>query len=90
MKRYLDREVDTVIFDPPRSGLDRRDLEVLKELKPDRIVYISCNPSTLARDLGKILRWGDYSYKKAYLIDLFPQTAHIESVNILEKVGGEE
>ena len=90
MKRYLDREVDTVVFDPPRSGLDKRDLEVLKELKPDRIVYISCNPSTLARDLGKILRWGDYSYKKAYLIDLFPQTAHIESVNILEKVGGEE
>ena len=90
MKKHLDKEIDTVIFDPPRSGLDKRDLEVLKELRPDRIVYVSCNPSTLARDLGKILRWGIYTYKRAYVIDLFPQTAHIESVNILEKVGLED
>ncbi len=90
MKKYLDKEIDTVIFDPPRSGLDKRDLEVLKELAPDRIIYVSCNPSTLARDLARILRWGIYNYKKAYVIDLFPQTAHIESVNILEKVGIEE
>jgi 23S rRNA (uracil1939-C5)-methyltransferase len=85
MKRHLDEEIDTVIFDPPRSGLDPKDIEVLKELLPDRIVYVSCNPSTLARDLGKILRWGVYEYKKATLIDLFPQTYHIESINILEK-----
>jgi 23S rRNA (uracil1939-C5)-methyltransferase len=54
-------------------------------LQPDRIVYVSCNPSTLARDLGKILSWGVYTYKKAFVVDLFPQTYHIESVNILEK-----
>ncbi len=89
MKKHLDKEIDTVIFDPPRSGLDKRDLKVLKELLPDRIVYVSCNPSTLARDLGQILRWGVYEYKRAYVIDLFPQTAHIESVNILEKASAE-
>ncbi|NPB05685.1 MAG: class I SAM-dependent RNA methyltransferase [Aquificae bacterium] len=89
MKRHLDKEVDTVIFDPPRSGLDKRDLKVLRELLPDRIVYVSCNPSTLARDLGQILRWGVYRYKKAVVIDLFPQTAHIESVNYLEKIPAE-
>ncbi len=85
MKKHLDKEIDTVIFDPPRSGLDKRDLEVLRELKPDRIVYISCNPSTLARDLGQILRWGIYDYERAAVIDLFPQTYHIESVNFLKK-----
>ena len=90
MKRYLDQEVDTVIFDPPRSGLDKKDLSVLKELLPDRIVYVSCNPSTLARDLKEILSWGVYQYKKAYMVDQFPQTAHIESANILEKPRGEE
>ena len=89
MKRHLDKEIDTVLFDPPRSGLDRRDLEVLKDLQPDRIIYVSCNPSTLARDLGKILSWGNYKYDKAYVIDPFPQTAHIESVNFLSKVGEE-
>ena len=87
LKKHLgEGEIDTVIFDPPRSGLDKRDMEVLLELKPERVVYVSCNPSTLARDLAKILRTGEYNYKKAYIIDLFPQTAHIESVNILEKV----
>ncbi len=86
MKKHLDKEIDTVVFDPPRSGLDKRDLEVLKELKSDRIVYVSCNPSTLARDLGKILSWGIYDYKKAYVVDLFPQTHHIESVSVLEKI----
>jgi 23S rRNA (uracil1939-C5)-methyltransferase len=87
MKKHLgEGKVDTVIFDPPRSGLDKRDMEVLLELKPDRIVYVSCNPSTLARDLSQILKTGEYDYKKAYIIDLFPQTAHIESVNILKKV----
>ena len=90
MKKHLDKEIDTVVFDPPRSGLDKRDLAVLKELKPDRIVYVSCNPSTLARDLSRILSWGDYVYEKAYVIDLFPQTAHIESVNFLRKVREEE
>ncbi|RTZ69733.1 MAG: RNA methyltransferase [Aquificaceae bacterium] len=90
MKKHLDKEIDTVIFDPPRSGLDKRDLQILKELKPDRIIYVSCNPSTLARDLAKILSWGDYTYEKAYVIDLFPQTAHIESVNFLKKTGEEE
>jgi len=85
MKKHLDKEIDTVIFDPPRSGLDKKDLEVLKELLPDRIVYVSCNPSTLARDLSKILSWGVYDYKRAVVIDLFPQTYHIESVSFLEK-----
>ncbi|MEO2153971.1 MAG: class I SAM-dependent RNA methyltransferase [Aquificota bacterium] len=90
LKKHLDKELDTVILDPPRAGLDKKDIKVLLDIKPDRIVYISCNPSTLARDLSQLLKSGDYVYKKAVIIDLFPQTAHIESVNYLEKVQIEE
>jgi 23S rRNA (uracil1939-C5)-methyltransferase len=86
MKKHLDQEIDTVIFDPPRSGLDKKDIDVLLQLKPDSIIYVSCNPSTLARDLSRILKTGDYIYEKVYVLDLFPQTAHIESVNFLRRV----
>jgi 23S rRNA (uracil1939-C5)-methyltransferase len=86
MKKHLDKEIDTVIFDPPRSGLDKRDIDILLQLKPDHIIYVSCNPSTLARDLSRILKTGDYIYEKAYVLDLFPQTAHIESVNFLRRI----
>ena len=75
-----------VIFDPPRSGLDKKDREILELLKPKRIVYLSCNPSTLARDLGILLKKGAYEYRKLYLIDMFPQTTHIESLSILELI----
>jgi 23S rRNA (uracil1939-C5)-methyltransferase len=74
---------DVVVLDPPRKGCDRAVLDALIELKPPRIVYMSCDPATLARDL-KILRdEGGYTLTKAQPADFFPQTAHVECVAFL-------
>ena len=83
LKSRLGEIIDLVILDPPRSGLDNGEVDLLLSLKPERIIYISCNPSTLARDLGTFIR-GGYKLISTRLIDLFPQSYHIESINILE------
>jgi 23S rRNA (uracil1939-C5)-methyltransferase len=70
---------DLVVLDPPRSGLGGRVLSALAGSKPPRIVYVSCDPATLARDLAGFLKSG-YAIAEAHLVDLFPQTYHIESV----------
>lgn len=70
---------DVVIVDPPRGGLGERVVRHLSGLKAPRVVYVSCDPSTLARDLRGLLGAG-YRVDKAHLIDLFPQTYHLESV----------
>ncbi len=75
---------DIVILDPPRKGVSRESLESVLKLAPGRIVYVSCNPATLARDL-KILEAGGYRTLSIQPLDLFPQTFHIESVTILDK-----
>ena len=74
--------LDLVVLDPPRSGLDKRELELLIKNKPERIVYVSCNPSTLARDLRQLVKNG-YELENIRLVDMFPQTYHIESVSFL-------
>jgi 23S rRNA (uracil1939-C5)-methyltransferase len=73
---------DLVITNPPRVGMDARVTAALERLRPERIVYISCDPATLARDLGRLV-----SYRVAGLraFDLFPQTAHVETVAVLER-----
>ena len=76
--------VDVVVLDPPRKGCDRNVLDTLVELGPGRIVYMSCNPSTLARDL-KILCSKGYGLTIVQPADFFPQTAHVECVAFLEK-----
>lgn len=76
---------DLVILDPPRSGLTVRAMEGLLRLGSPRIIYISCDPSTLVRDLGR-LRQGGYRCGKIQPLDLFPQTYHIETVVLLEKM----
>ncbi len=73
--------LDLVVLDPPRSGLIDKEIEVLLSNKPQRIVYISCNPTTFARDLKKLLK--AYTLERSYLIDIFPQSYHVESVNFL-------
>ncbi len=73
---------ELVIADPPRAGLGREATQRLLELKPARITLVSCDPSTLARDLAKLL--GSYRMKRLALIDLFPQTFHFETVAHLE------
>ena len=70
---------DLVVVDPPRSGLGGRVLNALGGLKSPRLTYVSCDPATLARDLAGLLKAG-YRIEEAHLIDLFPQTYHIESV----------
>ncbi|RUM30090.1 MAG: RNA methyltransferase [Aquifex sp.] len=83
LKRRIGEVINLVVVDPPRSGLLREERDLLLKNKPDKIVYISCNPTTFARDL-KILIRGGYELKRLKLIDNFPQTYHIESIALLE------
>ncbi len=76
---------DVVIVDPPRKGCDERTLRLIGEISPDRLVYVSCNSSTLARDV-KIMRGYGYEMKKCCAVDLFPHSMHTEAVCQLVKV----
>lgn len=69
------------IVDPPRAGLDRRVIDTLLNLHPRVIAYVSCDPSTLARDAKRLIE-GRYSLRQVTPFDLFPQTYHIESISI--------
>lgn len=82
--RGRDDAVDTVILDPPRAGCAGAVLDTLAELGPDRIVYVSCNPATQARDIRRLIE-GGFLLKELQPIDLFPQTAHIETIALLER-----
>ena len=77
----LDAHPDVVIVDPPRAGLGAEVVESLLRHAPPRLVYVSCDPSTLARD-GKQLTAGGYQLEAVTPIDLFPQTFHIETVSV--------
>jgi len=70
-----------VILDPPRSGIDRKAMDGLLALAPPLILYISCDPSTLARDAKKLIA-GGYQLESVTPFDMFPQTYHIESISI--------
>jgi len=73
-----------VVLDPPRAGCEPRALAELIRLGPERIVYVSCEPSTHARDLVGLVRAG-YRVRRAAIVDMFPHTYHIESVALLER-----
>ncbi len=77
--------VDVVFMDPPRSGSDEAFLSSLVKLAPKRVVYVSCNPETLARDLEYLKKHG-YSMKKGVAVDMFPWTGHVETVVLMSKV----
>ncbi len=70
---------DLVVVDPPRSGLGEKVIKGLVMLRAPRITYVSCDPATLSRDLARLLQSG-YRVEEAHLVDLFPQTYHLESV----------
>ena len=76
-------KLDVVIVDPPRKGLDNTTINNLIKIKPRKIVYVSCNPATLVRDLKELEN--DYDIKNIQPIDNFPYTNHIESVSVLER-----
>jgi tRNA/tmRNA/rRNA uracil-C5-methylase (TrmA/RlmC/RlmD family) len=85
--RAVGEVADVVVLDPPRQGLERPVLEGIVVLDPRRIIYVSCDPSTLARDLKRLVQRG-YELKRVVPLDLSPQTYHIESVTLLEKPSG--
>lgn len=74
---------DRIIIDPPRAGMHKNLIQVIKEISPPKIVYVSCNPTTQARDCAELNEY--YSVKTVTPIDMFPQTYHIESVAVLER-----
>lgn len=78
------RPVDAIVLDPPRKGVSPQALQAVVSLSAPRLIYVSCNPSTLARDL-KILSGNGYKTKRITPVDMFPQTYHVESVAILDR-----
>jgi 23S rRNA (uracil1939-C5)-methyltransferase len=70
---------DVIVVDPPRKGCDEELLKTIIEMKPGRVVYVSCNPATLARDL-RILEDGGFKTVEVQPVDMFPQTTHVEAV----------
>ena len=72
------------ILDPPRAGCEPAALAELIRLGLERLVYVSCEPSTHARDLVSLVR-GGYRVRRAAIVDMFPQTYHIESLALLER-----
>ena len=76
--------IDVVFMDPPRAGSDEAFMSSVVKLAPKKVVYVSCNPETLARDLAYFKKNG-YEAKEAWAVDMFPFTAHVETVVLLSK-----
>lgn len=76
-----DKKIDVMFFDPPRTGLGEETIGLILEMKPKRIIYGSCNPSTLAKDLNVLLK--NYDLKETIPVDMFPYTSHVETVSLL-------
>lgn len=79
------KKADVVVVDPPRKGCDKKLLETMVQMQPKRIVYVSCNPSTLARDL-KYLGENGYSIKAVQPVDMFPWSEHVETVVLMSRL----
>ena len=77
-------KIRTIILDPARAGIAPKTLKKIINLNAERLVYVSCNPATQARDTEQLMQAG-YTIKKFSLVDQFPHTAHIETVVLFEK-----
>lgn len=77
---------DVVVVDPPRQGIEKRALQAIADMAPERIVYISCDPATMARDLN-FLSYRGYQAKRVQPVDMFPQTAHVETIIMMTNCG---
>ena len=81
-KRGLRPEV--VVVDPPRKGMDGAAVSAVASMSPERVVYVSCNPATLARDILRFEELG-YTLRDAAAVDMFPRTCHVETVVLLSR-----
>ena len=86
LSRYKNnfKNLDTILLDPPRSGIHKKAVSALSEVKPKRILYCSCNPVTLARDMKRFHSRG-YHLQHIELFDFYPQTPHMECLTIIEE-----
>ena len=80
-------QLDVVLMDPPRAGSSEQFLDALIRLSPKTVVYVSCNPETLARDLQYLRQKSRYKVQKIQPVDMFPHTAHVECVVLLSAIG---
>ncbi|MBQ9057586.1 MAG: RsmD family RNA methyltransferase, partial [Atopobiaceae bacterium] len=87
-REFPDEQIDLVVVDPPRAGLDASVVEQLGESGARRIAYVSCDSATLARDLARFREQGNYRIESITPVDLFPQTFHVETVVMMTKVKG--
>ena len=86
MPKLLKKErAEAIIFDPPRREIDEKPLRSVVKNKIKKIVYISCNPATFARDTKFLIENG-YRLEKVSAVDMFPQTNHVEVVGIMIKI----
>lgn len=83
IQKWKKYSFDALFIDPPRKGCKKKFLQTIVNMKIPKIIYISCNPATLGRDLEYLVEKG-YKVKKAAPVDMFPQTAHVEAVCLLE------
>lgn len=84
LEKVKQMEFDVVVVDPPRSGCSSETLQTLHDVGAKKIVYVSCNPSTLARDCAWLVQQG-WTIKKVQPVDMFPQTSHVECVTLITK-----
>lgn len=82
-------KADVIVVDPPRKGCDEKLLDVIARMSPERVVYVSCNPATLARDL-KYLSERGYRVREVQPVDMFPQTVHVEAIVLMTHCGSDK
>lgn len=84
--KFIKKEkIDAITVDPPRAGIDKEVVKTIANAGIDKIVYISCNPQTLARDIKRFMDRG-YELKKIKAVDMFPQTMHVEAIALIQKM----
>lgn len=79
------KSADIIVLDPIRAGCSEKVIDAISEIKPKKIVYISCNVSTLARDIERLTQKG-YTLQKVQPVDMFPETMHVEVITLLSKL----